>query len=168
MRSGGGSRSPGSTSRWSWKMVRGSRSSAISWRAYGIAKTGQHETAANNNDVSRPFPPVTRVRGGAEEKQERKDRTVSHRVHRVHREGQRRESDIFCPEWLRGPFRASPVPSERGKCTKVLPCHEVADGFDFPASRRKIKKELAFASCLIPPSVTSADSSDAASAAERA
>jgi len=43
----------------------------ISWGACGIAKIGQRETAANNNDVSRPFPPVTRVHGGAEEKQER-------------------------------------------------------------------------------------------------
>jgi hypothetical protein len=29
-----------------------------------------------------------------------------------------------------------------GESTEVLPCHEVADGFDFPASHRKIKKEF--------------------------
>jgi hypothetical protein len=56
----------------------------------------------------------------------------------------------FCPEWLRGPFpyrmlryRATPVRLRRkGGRTKIVPCHEVADGFDFPASHRKIKKTI--------------------------
>jgi hypothetical protein len=46
--------------------------------------------------------------------------------------------------------------------TKTVPCHEVADGFDFPASHRKIKKELV----LVNSSLCTADSNDAAPAAE--
>ena len=34
-----------------------------------------------------------------------------------------------------------------GERTKALPRHEVADGFDFPASHQKIKRE--FALCLL-------------------
>ena len=50
--------------------------------------------------------------------------------------------------------------------TKTVPCHEVADGFDFPASHRKIKKELVLCLWSIPPSAPSAASNDAAPAAE--
>jgi hypothetical protein len=50
-----------------------------------------------------------------------------------------------CLEWLRGPFQANPVRLRRkGIRTGILPSHEVADGFDFPASHRKIKKEFTF------------------------
>jgi hypothetical protein len=41
------------------------------------------------------------------------------------------------------PGNPRPAIAGRGQRTKVLPCHEVADGFYFPASHRKIKKEFA-------------------------
>jgi hypothetical protein len=41
------------------------------------------------------------------------------------------------------PGKPRPAAPEGEGRTKVLPCHEVADGFDFPASHRKIKRELA-------------------------
>ncbi len=83
----------------------------ISWEAHGIAKIGQHETAANNNDVSRPFPPVTRVHR-EEEKQEMYVRTVFTRGRRVHRERlEKRENDISLPGMVERTIPGKPRPA---------------------------------------------------------
>jgi len=52
-------------------------------------------------------------------------------------------SEIILPGIVERTIPGKPRPAvPEGECTKVLPCHEVADGFDFPASHRKIKKRI--------------------------
>ena len=50
---------------------------------------------------------------------------------------------MSCREFVRGEFPTNPVRLRRKSgYTYMFPCHEVADGFDFSASHRKIKKEF--------------------------
>jgi hypothetical protein len=72
----------------------------------------------------------------------------------------KRENDISLPGMVERTIPGKPRPASPEVGAANLPCHEVADGFDFPASHRKIKEEFVPVSCAIAPYVISADSKE--------